>query len=76
MYFLNVLVEKFPTAITFWSQEAISKAIQNLKFFKEREHWIFKIAVNLKEIISLVPPWKCLQNVDNFPNLEGLWTLS
>ena len=50
--FYQCYVDKFPTAFTFWSQDQFFKATLNLRLFKEREHWIFKIAENLIEIFN------------------------
>ena len=72
-------IAKFRIAI---ARDCFPKQFQELKLSKEREHWIFKTDVNLKEIISFIPHLKGVQffsisqNIDNFTNVEGPWTLS
>ena len=50
--FSQFYVEKFPIAL---ARDSFQKQLKKSKLLKDIEHWIFKIAVNLKENISFVP---------------------
>ena len=67
--FSQFYVEKFPIA---FARDSFQKQLKKLKLLKDIEHWIFKIAVNLKENISCVPK-AC--NFSQFPKISIIFPI-